>query len=272
MKSTFINKLLCQPWDISREKGRTIISGIMELIRSERPAESIFGEPLPKMRIEGDTAIVPICGVIMLAVPEWVKDYGFGITDANDIAEELAEAVNNPEVARIVLDFNSPGGDSHAGYKLVDAVTAAARKKPVMSWCADGSQMCSAAYNAACPSDFIATGPYSIVGSVGSYLVALDDSEYWKMLGFKWEVFRSGEIKGIGEDGISDEQKTFLQDMVDKSGDRFRANVKKYRSAIDPADLRGQWYLGDEAATRGFTHALAPNFNAALAKFRRLAA
>jgi ClpP class serine protease len=116
----------------------------------------------------------------------------------------------------------------------------------------------------------IYAGRYATLGSIGSYLTLLDDSEYWKMLGISWEVFRSGELKGIGESPLSQAQRDYLQGMVDTSGARIRKNVSKYRKTIAAEDMQGQWFQGDEALARGFCAGNAKDLSAALGKFRKL--
>ncbi len=270
MKSQFVSKLLCTPWHIGRDRGRTIIGSMLVKLRAERPDEDIFGDPLPKMQILGDVAIIPLSGTLMLNVPDWVKAYGFGLTDANDIEQELDRAVNDPAVSFVLLDVDSPGGESIAGNKLFDLVETANRKKPVFAWCSDGALMCSAAYNAAAPCPAIYAGKYATLGSIGSYLAFLDDSEFWKMLGLNWEVFRSGDMKGIGEDALSEDQRAYLQSITDESGARIRRNVTKYRTGIAEEDMQGQWFQGDVASSRGFSAGTAKDIGTAISKFRRL--
>lgn len=254
MKIQFLQKLIGQPWDITPSRGRALLTSLIHRLQSERPEEDDEGEPLPTMQIVGDIAYIPIVGALILGAPQWAKDYGLNLTDPNDIAEEIREATNDPRVALIVFDIDSPGGESVAGNKLYDLISAI--PKPTLAWCADGAMMCSAAFNAALPCTRILAGPYACVGSVGSYLAMLDDSAFWEMMGMKWEVFRSGEFKGIGETALTDEQRAFLQETVDRSGAKFRANVTRYRS-IAPEHLRGQWWDASEALPLNFIDGLA---------------
>jgi capsid assembly protease len=270
MKINFIQKLLNQPWDIAPDRARTIMASMIHRLRDERPATSVFGEELPKMEIEDGTATIPIRGTLMLAVPDWAKELGLSITDANDITEELDLALRDSSVTAIMLDIDSPGGESCAGNKLFAAVQAAAAVKPVLAYAADGAMMCSAAYNLALPAQRIYAGPFATIGSVGSYLAILDDSEFYRMMGITVEVFRSGDLKGLGEDALTDPQRAWLQSIVDKSGAKFRANVTSYRTAIDPANLQGQWFDGEDAAALGFIHGLAKDDDAALEQFRAI--
>ncbi len=273
MKEQFINKFVCQPWGISRPRGRALIASLVQRLRAERPEEDKWGEPLPKMRIEGDTAVIPITGPLALNVPDWIKQWGLNLTDIDDIAEELAQASNDPRVAIIVLDFDSPGGWSVAGQKLFDVVNRQQGRmgaKPMLAWCADGADVCSAAYHGAMPAGMFLTGPYALaVGCIGSYQTILDDTEFWKMMGITIEVIRSGEMKGMGVDGFSEAQITWLQSVADQYGARFRKDVAAFRTMLDPAEMEGQHYDGAQAARLNFTHGTAADLPAAIVKFRR---
>jgi ClpP class serine protease len=272
MKAQFVSRLLVTPWNIDKLRGRTIIANIaVKLLRSERPEEDICGDPLPKMQLVGNVALIPLTGIICINVPDWIKAWGFGLTDANDIAEEVDEALADPNVELIVYDCDSPGGMSIAGDKLFAINEAANKKKKVFAYCGDGKDMASTTYEAVASATALLAGPFADgVGCIGSYIAYLDDIEFWAKMGIKFEVFRSGELKGIGEDALTEVQAKYLQSLVDDSGASFRKNVLKYRTGIARADMEGQWFEGVEAARRGFVGGTAKDLNAAIAKFRKM--
>ena len=105
MKTQFIDKLVGQHWGIPRARGRALIGSIIQRIRGERPAEDKYGDPLPKMTVVDGTAFVPVYGAMVLDLPDWVKEWRFGLVDINDIAEELLQATNDFRIERIVLAF-----------------------------------------------------------------------------------------------------------------------------------------------------------------------
>lgn len=277
-KPQFISKLLCASWNIDKIRGRTVLSSILHpLLRSaspasDRPAEDIFGDPLPKMQLAGDIAIIPLTGIISIDVPDWIKQFGINLTDANDIAQEIDEAIEDANVQIIVFDVNSPGGLSTAGDKLFDLVDAANKKKPCFAYCGDGRDMASTAYEAVAACTALLCGRYADgVGCIGSYLAYLDDTDFWAMMGIKWEIFKSGELKGIGEGvPLTEAQRTFLQESTDYFGNNIRRNVMKYRSGIAPEDLQGQWFDGRTAAKKNFVAGFADDLQSAIAKFRRM--
>jgi ClpP class serine protease len=281
----FIGRLLCSCWNIDKLRGRSILSSFIQRLRTEgrtkdnpasrpasdRPAEDIFGDPLPKMQIRDDVAIIPIYGVVSIDLPDWIKAYGLDLVDANDIEQEVQQALDNENVKFSVYDCSSPGGLSIAGDKLFDVTDRARRKKPIFAFCWDGRDMASTCYEAVASCTAIMASPFADgVGCIGTYLAFLDDSEFWKQQGFEWIVFRSGELKGIGEDKLSTEQADYLQSISDKYGANFRKNVLKYRKEIDPADMRGQWFTGLEAAANGFSAGTPRNLEEAIKRFRKL--
>lgn len=272
-KTQYVGKLLSACWNIDKLRGRTLLSSLVHtLIRNDRPEEDIFGDALPVMQKLGNIAVIPLIGVISIDVPDWIKEYGICLTDANDIEKELADALRDANIDMIVFDVSSPGGLSIAGDKLFDVVEAAGRKKPVFAYCADGRDMASSAYEAVASARALACGYYAEgVGCVGTYLAYLDDTEFWTQLGIKWELFKSGDIKGIGESvPLTDVQRVFLQEQVDLFGGNFRRNVKKYRTGIADDDLQGQYYDGKTAAKRGFVGFNADDLQTAIAKFKKL--
>jgi capsid assembly protease len=274
MRSAFVSKLVTKPWNIDKLRGRTILASIALSVlrnntpaRSERPAQDQWGDPLPTMELVGTIARIPLTGIIDINVPCWLKELGLNLTDANDIGEEIQQALADPDIELLMFDVDSPGGSALSGEKLFALVQAANKTKPCFAFCGDGCDMASTAYLAVAACDAIFAGPHADgVGCIGSYLAYLDDTDFWAQMGMKWEVFRSGELKGIGEDALSPEQRNYLQSLVDTAGATFRRSVLKYRTGINPADMRGQWFNGAEAVKRGFVTANVNDLQAAIAK------
>src|SRR5437868_3141289 len=103
MRAQFISRRLAQSWNYDIIRARPFLANMaVKLLRSERPEEDICGDPLPVMQLLGDVAVIPLNDVIDMDVPDWIKAYGFGLTDALDIKEELERATNDSNVAFIV--------------------------------------------------------------------------------------------------------------------------------------------------------------------------
>jgi ClpP class serine protease len=277
-RTHYISKLLGAVWGLDKIRGRTVLCSIIHPLlphpHGQRPEEDVFGDPLPCMQKLGDIALIPLTGIISIEVPDWLKEYGICLTDVNDIEEEINDALQDANVRMIIFDVNSPGGLSSAGNKLFEVVEAANRKKSCFAYCGAGRDMASAAYDAVAACTALACSPHAEgVGCIGSYLAYLDDTEFWALMGIKWEIFKSGEYKGIGESvPLTEAQRDFLQSKSDYYGAIIRRNVKKYRTSIADEDLQGQWFAGREAASKNFVYTLADDLQSAIAKFRRLTA
>ncbi len=267
----YLSKIVSQPLALEKTRGQIILRALAAaLLKGERPAEDLWGDSLPRMSITGETAIIPIVGILDIGIPSVLKEMGFWLTDANDVQEEINQALADQNVKTIVLAANSPGGTTLASEKIFSLVEAARKKKPVVGYIADGEMACSAAYWSLASASAIYAGAFAdAIGNIGVWLAILDDSEYWASLGIKVEVFRSGDYKAIGMDSITADQRAYLQANVDADGELFRSSVSKYRPAIAAEDMHGQWFSGSAAATRGFVAAMAPDLESALTKFRR---
>jgi ClpP class serine protease len=268
----YLSQIISKVLALDKVRARTFVRSLaLALLKSERPEEDYFGGALPTLQIIGDYARIPLWGVIDQAVPDWIKNYGFGITDAADIEEEIARALADQNVRFLVFPTDSPGGSGTAAEKLFDLIEAANRKKPCFGFIGDGAMACSGAYWALAACRVIYAAPYAeAIGNVGAYMVMLDESEFWKQQGFDWLVLRDGEYKAIGEDKPSQEQLDYLQSIVTDCAALFRKNVSKYRTEIKAADMRGQWFKGSDAAARGFVGGNVKDENAAIAKFRKM--
>lgn len=268
----FLSKVLCSVWGLDKIRGRTILSAFVQgLIRGQRPEEDIFGDPLPVMQKLGDIALIPIVGVVSLDVPDWIKEYGFCLTDANDVVEEIADALSDTNVRMISYDVSSPGGLSSAGNLLFDVIERANRKKPSLAYCGPGRDMASTAYEAIAGCTRIYASPHAEgVGCIGTYAAYLDDTEFWAKLGISWEIFKSGEFKAIGESvPLTQPQRDFIQGEVDYYGKIFRDNVAKHRTGLAEEDMQGQWFAGRRAAQKNFIDGLADDIGSAITQFRQ---
>src|ERR1051326_268008 len=131
MRTDYLSKLITAPWNLSKLRARTIIGSIVAaVLRNDRPKQDIFGDALPKMEVVGNVALIPLTGVIAMNVPDYFKELGLNLTDANDVEEEIAGALSNGSVELIVFDVDSPGGLSIAGDKLFDVIEQANKEKP----------------------------------------------------------------------------------------------------------------------------------------------
>jgi signal peptide peptidase SppA len=186
-------------------------------------------KPAPGLTKRGTTAIIKILGPLMSTVPNWLRFWGIQATGYDEIISQVSAAMADNTVERIELEINSPGG-SVGGLAIVAELIYEARKqKPTNATIFDLGA--SAAYWLASQASVItAADRNTIVGSIGVYSVYYDFSGYFEQQGIRPVVIRSGAIKGMGLDKISDEQIASVQEMIDEMSANFIDDVTKGRA------------------------------------------
>lgn len=193
----------------------------------EPEAAGFGGAGAVDLEVRGGTAVVQVRGTIMRAVPRWFRYYGREATAVADVEAQLKAAEASPDVARVLLHVDSPGGTVGGILELGDLVHGLS--KPVHAWVEDLGA--SAAYWIASQAKTVSAAPNSMVGSIGVYMAVADFSGMVNERGIKVHVIRSGELKGAGVVGapITEPQLAAMQDVIDRLGDSFRAAVSRGR-------------------------------------------
>ncbi len=192
----------------------------------------------------------------MRQAPTWAVEAGLA-SSAEGLRAQFERLAGDDRVARVVLEVDSPGGAFSGAVELADALSALAARKPVEARV--GGLAASAAYLAISGASSIVAGPSSTVGSIGTYLAALDASEALRRDGLRLVVVRSSPLKGVGVGAISAEQEADLQRVVDAAQEQFTARVARGRGLEGEALARvttGQTWFGDEAQALGLVDAV----------------
>jgi signal peptide peptidase SppA len=199
------------------------------------------------MSSENSVAVLELVGPL-------VKGDAWCGTSTGEIRGRLRRAVEDPAVKAILLHVDSPGGMAAGTGDLADEVAAAARVKPVVGYIED---LCaSAAYWIASQATRLFANPTAIVGSIGTYGVAVDSSRAAAGMGVVVHIIRAGEFKGAGEPGteITAEQLAEFQQVVDAVNSHFLAAVARGRR-MSPATVEaiadGRVLVGDQAEAAG---------------------
>lgn len=151
-----------------------------------------------------------------------------GGTSTVQLRRDLQNAVRDPNVSAVLLAIDSPGGTVAGTQALANEIKAAGRKKPV--WAQIDDIGASAAYwIASQASQIFASVPTTSAGNIGTYLVVRTRDNGDGKTSATARVFRSGALKGIGEDEITDEQAAHLQQHVDGINSHFLEAVAKGR-------------------------------------------
>lgn len=185
-----------------------------------------------------------------------------GLRSYNDIGEEFAMAMANPQVRGVLLDINSGGGEVAGAFELAAQIFAARGEKPV--WAAADTSAFSAAYLIASAASRITLPVSGAVGSVGVIAIHRDFSEQDKMIGVKYTAIYAGERKNDlnPHEPLSKDARSILQASVDRWYDAFVERVAEGRGMTQAAVRKTEagWYegVGGMATKVGFADAVMP--------------
>ena len=210
-------------------------------------------------------AVIPIHGTLVRRTVGLEAESG--LTSYASIAGLLDEAVANPEAAAILLDIDSPGGESGGVFDLADRIRAAAKIKPV--WAVANDMAFSAAYALASAADKVFVSRTGGVGSIGVIAMHVDQSQKDAQDGVRYTAVFAGDRKNDlnPHEPISGEAHAFLKAEVDRVYGLFVETVARNRGIEASAvrDTEAGLFFGQAAVAVGLADALG-TFDDALAQ------
>lgn len=266
-----LRAVFSEPWLITAESHaaiREIVkTHLLDPQAAQRKGEGVSGGEinLESMVIEDGVAIIPVGGVMGRKLTGFEK--GSGAVDTLDIATDIREAAENPDVHTLLFDIDSPGGMVNGTPELASMIAGVSKRKFAYT-----AAMCaSAAYWVAAAADQIWAAPSAVVGSIGVYLPSYDVTGMYQQQGVKVDLFRDGKFKGMGFPGTSltPEQKQMLQARVEEIGTQFRGWIRERRGDIDNEDMQGQTFSAQVAQNKGLIDAITDDWRTTLAQVRR---
>ena len=147
----------------------------------------------------------------------------------------------------LVIVLNTPGGVSTGMPELVAKIADLATRCLVVTHTSD-----TAASNgmrlAVAGSAFFPTAS-AVVGCIGTYIALYDYSAMLAEMGIKLELYRAGDLKGIGLMGkeTTEAEKAFIQGEVDRSNANFKGFVTGRCAGVPEEAMQGQWFDGARA-------------------------
>lgn len=199
----------------------------------------------------GSVALVPVRGVISNRVTFMDLMLGTRPNSPGAIAQAVAQAINDPQVKAVVLDFDSPGGVVTGVPEAFGRIFALRGSKPIL---AQVSGSCgSAAYWLASACDEISATPTALVGSIGVYQVHEELSKMYADIGVVVTYIADTPDKVEGNDTtpLSADALAHRQAMVKGYSDMFLRDVKQGRGQSMDVPGRGRAYLAQDALARG---------------------
>lgn len=260
-------RLFGAPLMIHRPKLEVILAVLgprIGLTQAAVPANTIT----PRTAPTGATgiAVLPIYGTLVRRTVGLEAESG--MTSYQELATMLDTAVADPNVAAILLDIDSAGGESGGVFDLADRVAAAAKRKPV--WALANDMAFSAAYAiGSAASRFIVTRTGG-VGSIGVIAMHADQSVKDAKDGVRYTTVFAGARKNDlnPHEPISDEAHAFLKNEVERVYGLFVETVARNRgvSADAVRATEASIYYGADAVAAGLADAVG-TFDDVLAEF-----
>ena len=251
--ANILSKFYFEPWFVRPDKHAAIGQLLQEHMRNGKivgPVDGWTGEAIiPQMEIYNGVAWLPAHGFLGRGLSK--LELMCGGCDYAHIAEFLQMAAEDQSVHTILLDIDSAGGMGQGLPELLSLVREIGTQKQIVAW--TEGLACSAGYWLACGASEIYASPSASVGCVGTYIAAVDSSRAYEMEGLRLELFKSGKLKALGLQGKewNDDERDYLQSIVDRHAAEFRDAVRAARPAVAEDTLDGRWFDGRESVSLG---------------------
>lgn len=207
----------------------------------------------------GGVAIIPVIGTLVQRASG--MDALSGLTSYARIAAQIKAALADSEVASILLEIDSPGGEVSGLFDLAAQIRAAAAKKRLVAFA--NEQAFSAAYAIASAAGEVITSRTGMVGSIGVVMMHVDQSQRDAKAGYTYTPIYAGarKVDFSSHAPLTDAARASAQAEVDRLYEMFVAHVASAR-AIEPAAV-----AGTEAALLSAEAALAAGLIDRIASF-----
>lgn len=183
----------------------------------------------PGYRIEDGVAHITIHDTIVnrdIPVDNIITSI-FGGTITEHIRAALGDARTNKAVKGVLLDVDSPGGMADGTPETARMVRDLDARKPVVAHVAGNAA--SAAYYIASAAGSIVADPAAWIGSIGTVMGLIDDTEMLAKQGIKLHQFVSTQSPRKRPDMATEEGRAQVQEWADSWTDIFLADVANYR-------------------------------------------
>ena len=210
-------------------------------------------------------AVIPIHGTLVRRTVGLEAESG--LISYATLTQLLDAALGNPAVSAILLDIDSPGGESGGVFDLADRIRAASQIKPV--WAVANDMAFSAAYALASAASQVFVSRTGGVGSIGVIAMHVDQSEKDSQDGLHYTAVFAGDRKNDlnPHEPMSGEAHAFLKAEVNRIYGLFVETVASHRG-LEPSavrDTEAGLFFGQAAVAMGLADAVG-SFDDALAQ------
>jgi len=178
-----------------------------------------------------------------------------GLTSVQHLALDFQSALDDPAVARILLNVNSPGGEVDGINEFADMIRAGSERKPVTAYV--GGLAGSAAYWLASAAQKIVANESAQLGSIGVIASILDARGAQERQGVKRHEIISSQSPRKAMDPATEGGRAQIQSMVDSLADLFIEKVAAFRDTTTAKVMRDFGQGGMMSARAAITMGLA---------------
>lgn len=205
---------------------------------AERIAERSAAKPAAKWtvpRVNGGVMVIPLHGRLVHRGDEFSGF--FGETPVSEWVDRVEAAVNDGDVAGIVLDVDSPGGEAEGIPEAAARMFALRGRKPIVA--VANTLAASGAYWIGTAADKIFVTPSGGVGSVGVISYHVDESRYFSDKGMDITIFSAGKHKAefVPFSPLTEEAKQHETSVITEIYGDFVDSVARHRGT-SAADVR----------------------------------
>lgn len=194
-------------------------------------------------------AVVPLHGIITPRGSALLEIFGANRGGLAGFREDLAAALEDRDVERIILDVDSPGGMVDGVPETAAMLREARERKEIVA--VANTEASSAAYWLASQANRVLATPSAIVGSIGVYTTHMSSARALDKAGFDVSVISAGERKTETHPALelSESGRAQLQALVDDAYGLFVGDVARGRG-VSEATVREGYGRGAALAAR----------------------
>lgn len=242
----------------------------IEEIRANADKWAKSGYATANLAVHDTTAIININGVLLSSasmIDNYMAEvFGESFTTYGGLMAQIQAAESNPFVESILFAVNTPGGHVEGLDEVAMAIATSPKPtKALVSYMAASAGY----YLASQAGEVIASSITSSVGSIGTIISLVDDTEFFEKMGVKFYSISSSNAPNKAPEPHSDEFKQTIQNRVDSLEAIFIQRVSEGRSRASGKDIteemvkqdfgRGGLILAREAMAAGMIDAINDN-------------
>lgn len=254
-------RLFGTPLLVQRAKLDVILAVLAERLPLAGPdpqlAPPLPRSPNPAAHPQTSIAVIPVHGTLVKRTLG--LEAASGLVSYAEIGARLEAALADPLVAGIVLDIDSPGGETGGCFELARRVREAAGLKPV--WAVANDAAFSAAYAIGCAAERLYVTETGGVGSIGVIALHVDQSAKDAQDGYRYTAITAGARKNdySPHEPLHDAARAALQAEVDRLHGLFVAHVAAMRGLPEDAvrATEAALFFGPQAVETGLADGVA---------------